>query len=119
MKIIDLLNKIANGEEVPEKIKIKDEDLVYTYQEDEYGAYDYYCVKIEKYLMDIHNILRIVNAEIEVIEGPKKIKKIKSIYEINQDMSLDSFIVWQRENNELFQNKINELIDKVNEMEDK
>ena len=34
MKIIDLLNKIANGEEVPKKIKLN--HIIFVYQGDDY-----------------------------------------------------------------------------------
>ena len=42
MKVIDLINKIANGEEVPDKIKCG--DLTYTYEE--------YCVGDGKKISD-------------------------------------------------------------------
>ena len=47
MKIIDLLNKIANGEEVPKKIKIKDE--IWIYDEIDYRASD-----DRGYLFEVH-----------------------------------------------------------------
>lgn len=52
MKVIELLNKIANGEEVPNRIKY--EKHIYEYEE---GTY-------------------ILNNELEIIEEPKKIEKI-------------------------------------------
>ena len=38
MKVIDLLNKIANGEEMPKKIRYECEDYVYVPNYE-----DYYC----------------------------------------------------------------------------
>ena len=73
IKVIDLLNKIANGEEVPKKIKIK--NVIY-----EYRGYMYCTEKanyqdIEDYLFGKWNF-NILNDYVEIIEEPKKIEKI-------------------------------------------
>ena len=63
MKVIDLLNKIANGEEVPKKIKYK--GSIYTYLEQEgnkiYQYEDYNAV------LDIQCFEKL-NDEVEIIE---------------------------------------------------
>ena len=113
MKIIDLLNKIANGEEVPKKIKIwgelfelqeirdgykiyKDEHLDYLFGDD----YDWECC---------------LNDEIEIIEEPKEeleeIDKIQYYYKntygnISQHKKSETDII----------DKINELIESQNNM---
>ena len=100
MKVIDLLNKIANG-----KIKypIKWERYGIEYKiEDEASLEDFYCV------------CNTLNDEIEIIEEPKKIEKLEPIYKIEQDMNLDSVIAWQKVNNKIFQKKIDEIIDYIN-----
>ena len=69
MKVIDLLNKIANGEEVPEKFKFADQIFTVqgSYIEDEDGdsIFDSMCT-------DFSNI----NEEIEIIEEDKKIENL-------------------------------------------
>ena len=79
MKAIDLLNKIANGEEVPKKIKYNKH--IYKYEE---GTYDwsYYIQNngtIKFLLTDVfnsaYNILDILNIELEIIEDTPKMKK--------------------------------------------
>lgn len=87
MKIIDLLNKIANGEEVPKKIKY--EKHIYEYAE---GTYDwsYYIENngtIKFLLTDVFNsddnILDILNGTVEILEEEKKIpEKINKSYDI-------------------------------------
>lgn len=74
MKIIDLLVKIANKEEVPNKIHIKKFqcDFIfngYTYLSDEKEQQNiYWCLYSEA-----------LNYEVEIIEEDKKIKKIEKI----------------------------------------
>ena len=73
MKIIDLLNKIANEEEVPKKIKY--DKYIYEYQE---GSYDwgYYNNGTIKFLLtelfeSVDNVLSILNYEVEILEEKK------------------------------------------------
>lgn len=68
MKIIDLLNKIANGEEVPKKIKIKDE--IWVYDDD----IDYKANDDRGYLFEVHIRLNEedLNEEVEIIEEELK-----------------------------------------------
>ena len=69
MKVIDLLNKIANGEEVPENIKAFGEKF-------NYDGYDYYSFHSSSPLMSYvgEDYLRAeMNYEVEIIEEEKKI----------------------------------------------
>lgn len=72
MKVIDLLNKIVNGEEVPNKISVKGKKFEYN------NSYE----SIEQlYISEIgidwlHEIDINLNTEIEIIEEPKKIEKL-------------------------------------------
>ena len=98
MKVIELLNKIANGEEVPKKIKIKqwennaeDEDL-------EYELFD------RLYNEDFE-----LNDEVEIIEEDKKIEKLDLI--LDEHFSNDELQAYIKETQE----KVNEIIDKINE----
>ena len=106
MKLIDLFNKIANGEEVPSKIKWND----FIYEKSKYNAtpMGYYHrtnggIKLW-FLNDINDL----NDEVEIIEEDKKIKRLPTndgmVYATDGEMTL---VV----------NKINEIIDKINSME--
>ena len=99
MKVIDLLNKIANDEEVPETI-------YYSGLEFEWTGLNYYCKKTDEYL-DKHICLEDLEQEVEIIEEPQEHKipkKITSIYIIGNNEVLADAV------NE-FQSKINEIID--------
>ena len=62
MKVIDLLNKIANGEEVPKKLKIKQWEYNSEYENLEYELFD------RLYEADFK-----LNEEVEILEEEKKI----------------------------------------------
>ena len=101
--IIDLLNKIANGEEVPKKIRYDGNDYYFcnpcrTYEVIESSEL---CGK------DLYDLLDNLNDKVEIIEEDNKIEKI---------MGIDT-----RETRECimtFQDKINELIDEVNKLKE-
>lgn len=67
IKIIDLLNKIANGEEVPEKINFNGEEYRLNYA-------NTYVDKNGKYIFQKYNNL-ILNDEVEIIEEPQPTKE--------------------------------------------
>ena len=97
MKVIDLLNKIANGEEVP---NFKYEGHRYEYSkatkmfddldDDAIAKNVIYCCEL--------------NDEVEIIEEDKKIEKLN---EYDYDSA----------NEIIIRRKINEIIDKVNELD--
>lgn len=117
MKIIDLLNNIANGKKVPAKIKFKNNIF-------RYSGCNYYCDEMMTTLFNIYS-LSILNENVEIIEDKKigyiegRIKNWKHYIEDR------CFRVQPLEDLELNQNeiviidKVNELIDKVNELEEK
>lgn len=119
IKVIDLLNKIANNEEVPEKIKIN--NVIY-----EYRGYMYCTEKanyqdIEDYLFGKWNF-NILNNEAEIIEEPKNIEKIE-MYEDE-----DGHYFLKNRNNKIYircdetdfmVDKFNELIDEINNLKEK
>ena len=79
MKIIDLLNKIANGEEVPKKIRITDADdritrhYIFFYDEDDQEYKD-----DELFPLGARLILdRVLNKKVEVLDLLKEPKKIE------------------------------------------
>ena len=103
MKVIDLLNKIANGEEVPKKFKIKGscfKDLYFEYDE-KYECYDLIGENFKNgcYVFDYGEL----NDEVEIIED----KEEKEEKKIPEKLDKQHFHKKQRQ----LANKINEIID--------
>lgn len=117
MKIIDILNKIANGEEPPKKIVY--ENCIYEYVDREEDYWD----KNNIGLFDEYVISNILNDEVEILETTlstknmnittKKIEKIipTSLKEIN---NLDEKIEIAHIDTISAMDKINEIIDHLN-----
>ena len=107
MKAIDLLNKIANGEEVPKKIKY----LTTTYTLRSNG--NYYGEDGESYYQNGLYYQMIgssrLNEEVEIIEEDKKIEKIDLI--LDEQFSNDELQAYIKETQE----KVNEIIDYLEE----
>jgi hypothetical protein len=107
MKVIDLLNKIANGEEVPEKIKYK--DIIFDYKkekgdyESEEGQFFLDWVELNEY--GLHD-------EVEIIEEDKKIEKITMRAGLVGD--IDNKLENLDINIMAVEDKINEIIDYIN-----
>ena len=116
IKIIDLLVKIANGEEVPKKIKYRDRIWEYTTTVIGKG-YQYYNDFYQEWITLQNQVYleEVLNDEVEIIEEPKKIEKIKS----NGDEFYSDYIgTWISKNNtdaycEFLMNKINEIIEEI------
>ena len=68
MKVIDLLNKIATGEEVPKKIKYDNKYYTYNKEQDDY---EIFTICHYDYLLDGINTFSSLNDEVEIIEEPK------------------------------------------------
>lgn len=106
MKVIDLLNKIANGKELPKKIKWL--DITYVYSEYDKDYLEYPFSDEYKGLFNTKDSIftQYLNNEIEIIEDtPKEDKNIKKI-----DLPIPSLspqLIF-------LSTKINEIIDKVN-----
>ena len=108
IKIIDLLNKIAIGEEVPETIRIGALDMYW--DGDAYWDEDgesQFCEVIGSCEYGL-------NREVEIIEEEIEEKEIEKIRNINVDM--DGTEIERIPNNDELKNKINEIIDAVNEL---
>lgn len=105
IKIIDLLVKMANNEEVPKKIKYQDE--LWEYNE-YYGDYEKNNTYLFEYLFDFEATDEFINDEVEIIKEPKKIKKCKNYEDF---LDIDDYVRHLR-------NKINELIDEINKMKE-
>lgn len=114
MKIIDLLNKIANGEEVPQKIKVGNK--IYNYEKFNIGKGDnYFTAEWEEvkgyrisydgtyYYLEIRDYN--LNDEVEILEEEKKIpEKLTAISNFDE-------ITITYPSNEILMNKINSIID--------
>ena len=111
MKIIDLLNKIANGEEVPKKIKWHDKVWIRDFE----GAYYYYEEGADYLFMDDIGNTTWLNKEVEIIEEDKKIEKFKDYIPIGLTSVGADF-----RKKDVFEallkigDKINEIIDVIN-----
>lgn len=102
MKVIDLLNKKANGETLPEKIKIYSN--IYTLSKDYWEGM---CFKY-MYVNDFGNWCDEnlgLTDEVETIEEDKKIEKIGTIHYCENPVEM------------ILHHKIDEIIDKINSME--
>jgi len=104
MEVIDLLNKIVNGEAVPKMIYYGAK--TYHYNNYNHSYIHYNIMDKEEYLTTNYRIEQILNDEIEIIEEKiEEDKLIEKMDEINPD-----HWCW------VAQNKINELIDEVNKL---
>ena len=103
MKIIDVLNKIANGETV--LFKYRDITYYYNYDFKEYISTQKYYRQgdiMEHYFLLEEIDMTNLNDTVEILEEEKKIpEKIDNSY----------YHLEQNEQNQLFKNKINEIID--------
>ena len=117
MKVIDLLNKIANGEEIPKKIKYDND--IWNYDE---ISRDYILIDKsgeEALICEELNLMFALNEEVEIIEEDKKIENI--VIE-DKSIKVKGTYFYKDKDIEIFQKLsmvINEIIDKINEMENK
>lgn len=128
MKIIDLVAKYVNAEEMPKKIKYNDSIFEYNeFEEDYMSEYG------ENGLLDLVCMFSSFTEDIEIIEEPKKIEKLdvellgqednwlrNPTTEITkQDIELNPYIIDTIRKNTLeFQHRINELIDEINKLKE-
>lgn len=118
MTIIDLLNKIANGEKLPEKIKFKG-DTYYLCEGDLSGNY-YFSEKQGFGGVKLKFDTSVMNEEVEIIEG-NEIEKLKIV----KNGSVNSYALLDENGNrcaltkhsKIMCDKINEIIDNLNKEE--
>lgn len=116
IKIIDLLNKIYNNDNIPKRIIYR--NCKWEYREayndfiDEYGNY-----LLSLYIHDYEDTYEFLNSELEIIEEPKKIEKLceynRDLYVLTDDSDLK--IKYSDDYNNIAI-RINEIIDVVNKM---
>lgn len=121
MKVIDLLNKIANNEEIPKKIKWNN----FVWQQDELEEKDYFKIR-EDGMLDIlfgdylhGSLILSLDDEVEIIEEKKieelpyySLKKIQKAK--NQEEWIEERISLLEERADDYHNKINEIIEVLN-----
>lgn len=79
MKVIDLLNKIANGEEVPKKIKWENTIFVYSEYDKDYLEYPFSDEEYQGLFCMKDSILtQFLDDEVEIIEEDKQLDKYKN-----------------------------------------
>lgn len=105
MKVIDLLNKIANGEEVPKKVKVLDMSLLPEYQtitwNEDLKLYEY-CDGCEfDRVLDKHHLEKYIKIIEDTPKEDNKIEKIKITSRFTR-------------NQKVIIHKIDEIIDRLN-----
>lgn len=108
IKIIDLLNKIANNEEVPKKIKWLEQ--IYEYSDND----KFYYQNGYSMYRDFYTEGNCLNEDVEIIEEPKKIEKLDYKY-----VNTYGNVSQHRKSEEPLIDKINELIDEINNLKEK
>lgn len=110
IKIIDLLNKIANDEEVPEKIMY--DTCLYTCDKITRTYYD----EEDRTLWESYNF-KILNDEVEILNEAKE-DKIQKIYHCETSLTQNEVEIFITENLNQMVDKINELIDEINNLKE-
>lgn len=112
MKIIELLNRIADNEDIPYRIYY--DGNVYEYD----GETQNYCRPINCTLDFLigEDITALLNDKVEIIEEPKKIKKIPlpSFDEFKKMSAEERYIITAKE-----YDLLDELIDEINNLKEK
>ena len=109
IKVIDLLNAIAEGKELPEKFMYKG----HLYYRQKTKGICYRCDELNE-IFEECLVLEDLNDTIEIIEEPKKIEKIARCdsFKVNGELYKPT------ENEEILRIKVNELIDEINNLKD-
>lgn len=111
MKIIELLNKIANGE-APTIIKFQNYIWTLNKQFKDYTDDERYLFC--DYMPDVVSIEEFLNYEVEIIEEDKKIEKLE--YELcdeDGDFTINGFAFDNEQKLQII-DKINEIIEELN-----
>ena len=109
MKVIDLLNKIANKERVPEEIEFNNKAYI-KYND---GDYDFYYAGIGDLLMENLGSTDLLNEEVRVVEEAKKIEIDEKGYLHTSEGSFKG-----RKMDIAFAKEINQLIDELNKLKE-
>ena len=111
IKIIDLLNKIANGEEVPKKIKYR--DWLYEFEKD---CNDYMCQYDSLLYRENDDVRQFLNDEVEILEEENKIEKL-----IYSEIDAETISGLRKSINILnkeYTDKINHILGEINKLKE-
>ena len=102
MTVIQLLNKIANGEETHFDTKLNDKSVSVRYYNDRN-----FSSSTDPEMLTIADIIKSLNDEVEVTEEDKKIEKLntKDLFACDDNIRVYFAFTWS---------KINEIIDYIN-----
>ena len=113
IKVIDLLNKMANGEEVPKRIKYNYETFKWDNIEKKYYKdrkdEDYIYISFDTYALN--DTVEIIEEEPEI--DIQEIKQIRTIEVVKDDLNI------RHPTNLELAHKINELVKAVNQINNK
>lgn len=113
MKIIDLYNKVANGEELPKYIQWRNFKFKKCDIDEEYYSTD--CGMWLFKELDIS----VLNEEIEVLEEEKKIPEKLEDYDFDESLDANTKCECLRERMQEIENQLDELIDYLKSKGDK
>lgn len=122
IKIIELLNRIANGEEVPKKFVFYNK--IFELQVNETSPKNYYYMEeggnytFKTYISDLETHL--LNREVEIIEEDKTIKELKTEYKEKERYiyGISGNKYSMRVIDCIFSRKINELVKEINKLKE-
>ena len=115
IKVIDLLNMISKGEEVPKRIRLFGDEFKIEDNE-------YYSVYTSELLISYfgEDYLRAeLNDEVEILDEPKKIEKISWGEKENLAMYFTTSEEILARRTEKLKSSLNELIDEINNLKEK
>lgn len=124
IKVIDLINKIENKEELPQKVKFEKEIYEYDKKRKDYiNKYDDWTSQTLLYrVMSTHFISELLECEVEIIEDEEEID-IRSIEEFgiddNENIKTKIGSFKTRKMDIAFLCKINELVKAVKQLDKK
>lgn len=122
IRIIELFNMINEKKEIPQKIKYENNIYVYSANDNRYHQitknYPNVDAKDLSEVMGVRNFNYLHDCA-EIIEEPKKIGKIKQLNNVADCKELIELEDKQQINNHILKDKINELIDEINNLKEK
>ena len=126
IRVIDLLNKIAKGEEVPKKIKY-DGDIYFLESDAIYEFFTYKTIDYDKFNTDgkrigkalfLDNRYMHLYDEVEILNEAKE-DKIQKIYHFKTSLIQNEVEIFITKNLNQMVDKFNELIDEINNLKGK
>ena len=126
IRVIDLLNKIAKGEEVPKKIKY-DGDIYFLESDAIYEFFTYKTIDYDKFNTDgkrigkalfLDNCYMHLYDEVEILNEAKE-DKIQKIYHFKTSLIQNEVEIFITKNLNQMVDKFNELIDEINNLKEK